>query len=215
MNPLIDRQSPRPPAPTPSTLAYGALDGIGQLLDDLRLPARRFVVSSPLVWKLHGERFARAMPAAEPILVPDGERSKRLSYRGACLRRAGPRQRRPRIDAHHVRRRRHRRPGRLRRVDLLARHLARPRPDDAAGAGRQLDRRQSGRQSRAGKEPDRLLLPAARRRRRSVGAVDAAAAGIPRRAVRSRQVRHDVERRRCSNASGGSATRSSPRNRTC
>src|SRR5438105_2316697 len=60
------------------TLAHGALDGIGRLLDAVRLPARRFVVSSPLVWKRHGERFTRAMPGAEPILVADGERSKRL-----------------------------------------------------------------------------------------------------------------------------------------
>jgi len=60
------------------TLASGALDSMGTLFDELRLPTRRFVVSSPLVWKLHGERFGRAMPAAEPILVPDGERSKRL-----------------------------------------------------------------------------------------------------------------------------------------
>jgi 3-dehydroquinate synthase len=60
------------------TLTYGALDGLGRLLDDLRLPGRRFVVSSPLVWRLHGERCSRAIPAAAPILVPDGERSKRL-----------------------------------------------------------------------------------------------------------------------------------------
>ena len=54
------------------------MDGLGRLLDDLRLPARRFVVSSPLVWRLHGERVGRAIPAAEPILVPDGERFKQL-----------------------------------------------------------------------------------------------------------------------------------------
>ena len=59
-------------------LAYEALDGVTQLLDDLRLPARRFVVSSPVVWRHHGERFGRAVPSAEPILVLDGERSKRL-----------------------------------------------------------------------------------------------------------------------------------------
>ncbi|MEP7308840.1 MAG: 3-dehydroquinate synthase, partial [Acidobacteriota bacterium] len=44
----------------------------------MRLPARRFVVSSPVVWRHHGERFGRAVPSAEPILVLDGERSKRL-----------------------------------------------------------------------------------------------------------------------------------------
>jgi 3-dehydroquinate synthase len=60
------------------TLAYGALDSLARVLDEARVPARRFVVSSPLVWKLHGERFARALPGAEPILVPDGERFKHV-----------------------------------------------------------------------------------------------------------------------------------------
>jgi 3-dehydroquinate synthase len=59
------------------TLAHGALDRLGSVLNELGLPERRFVVSSPLVWKLHGERFAAAANA-EPILVPDGERAKHL-----------------------------------------------------------------------------------------------------------------------------------------
>lgn len=67
-----------PSRPYVITLGAGALDDIGPLLDDAGVPARRFVVSSPLVWKLHGERFARALPAAEPILVSDGERYKHL-----------------------------------------------------------------------------------------------------------------------------------------
>jgi len=62
----------------PVTIADGAVEGLGGLLDDMGLPARRFVVSSPLVWKLHGDRLRRAMPAAEPILVADGERYKQL-----------------------------------------------------------------------------------------------------------------------------------------
>lgn len=60
------------------TLADGALDQIRRLLDDLRVPARRFIVSSPVVWRLHGPRLARALADAEPILVPDGERFKQL-----------------------------------------------------------------------------------------------------------------------------------------
>jgi 3-dehydroquinate synthase len=69
--------------PTPSrtytvTIADGAIDAIGRVLDDVRAPARRFVVSSPLVWRLHGPQLARALPDAEPILVPDGERFKQL-----------------------------------------------------------------------------------------------------------------------------------------
>jgi 3-dehydroquinate synthase len=55
------------------------LDRLGPLVDGLRLPARRFIVSSPLVWRLHGARIARALAGAEPILVPDGERYKQLA----------------------------------------------------------------------------------------------------------------------------------------
>src|SRR5207344_360520 len=46
-------------------------------LDDVKAPARRFVVTSPLVWRLHGARLAKA-GLGEPILVPDGERFKHL-----------------------------------------------------------------------------------------------------------------------------------------
>src|SRR5467141_2461850 len=60
------------------TIRDGALDRVGPALDDLCAPARRFVVSSPLVWRLHGPQIARAVSAAEPILVPDGERFKQL-----------------------------------------------------------------------------------------------------------------------------------------
>jgi 3-dehydroquinate synthase len=58
------------------TLGDGVIDQVGRLLDGLRLPERRFIVSSPLVWRLHGQRLGRAIPAAESILVPDGERFK-------------------------------------------------------------------------------------------------------------------------------------------
>jgi len=70
--------------PTPSrtytvTIADGALAAIARVLDEVRAPARRFVVSSPLVWRLHGPPLARAMGGVEPILVPDGERFKQLA----------------------------------------------------------------------------------------------------------------------------------------
>jgi 3-dehydroquinate synthase len=70
--------------PTPSRrysvlLDAGLLDRVGQILDELKLPARRFVVSSPLVWRLHGTRLARSARKIEPILVPDGERNKQLA----------------------------------------------------------------------------------------------------------------------------------------
>ena len=55
-----------------------AIDRLGAILDEVRAPERRFIVSSPLVWRLHGRRVARAVNGAEPILVPDGERHKQL-----------------------------------------------------------------------------------------------------------------------------------------
>jgi 3-dehydroquinate synthase len=61
------------------TLGDGVLDRARRLLDDLRLPERRFIVSSPLVWRLHGTRAARALGSAEAILVPDGERFKQIA----------------------------------------------------------------------------------------------------------------------------------------
>jgi 3-dehydroquinate synthase len=69
--------------PTPSrsyavTIADGAIDALPQLLERAGAPERRFVVSSPLVWRLHGPQMARALRDAEPILVPDGERFKQL-----------------------------------------------------------------------------------------------------------------------------------------
>ena len=67
----------------PVTIASGAIDRLGRALDDAHAPGRRFVVSSPLVWRLHGNELARALNGsgtpAEPILVPDGERYKQLA----------------------------------------------------------------------------------------------------------------------------------------
>jgi 3-dehydroquinate synthase len=60
------------------TIGDGALNSVGRALDDLGAPERRFIVSSPLVWRLHGPQLARALTAEEPILVPDGERFKQL-----------------------------------------------------------------------------------------------------------------------------------------
>src|ERR1700686_67373 len=60
------------------TLGDGTLEHLGGLLDDLRLPERRFVVSSPVVWRFQGARLARALNVTEPILIPDGERYKQL-----------------------------------------------------------------------------------------------------------------------------------------
>jgi 3-dehydroquinate synthase len=61
-----------------ATIGDGSIDQLARTLDALKAPERRFVVSSPLVWRLHGTRIARALAIGEPILVPDGERFKLL-----------------------------------------------------------------------------------------------------------------------------------------
>lgn len=65
----------------PVTIAPGIAADLGPTLDRLKFPRRRFIVSSPTVWRLHGERFASAC-TEEPILIPDGERFKTLATLG-------------------------------------------------------------------------------------------------------------------------------------
>ena len=71
--------------PTPSrsytiTIADGAIDRLRKQLDDAKLPERRFLVSSPVVWRFHGAQVAKAVGSGEaPILVPDGEKNKHLA----------------------------------------------------------------------------------------------------------------------------------------
>lgn len=59
-------------------IGEGVIDRLGSLLDDARIGSRRFVVSNPTVWKLHGPAL-KHVSAAEPILIPDGERYKTLA----------------------------------------------------------------------------------------------------------------------------------------
>jgi 3-dehydroquinate synthase len=56
----------------------GISDVLGPLLDEHRVGKKRFVVSSPVIWRHVGPRIQRAIPV-EPILLPDGERYKTLS----------------------------------------------------------------------------------------------------------------------------------------
>lgn len=60
------------------TIGDGIINTLGSALDDVRAPARRFIVSSSVVWRFHGERISRALPGAGVILLPDGERFKHL-----------------------------------------------------------------------------------------------------------------------------------------
>ncbi len=56
----------------------GLSSRLGLLLDERRCGARRFVVSNPVVWRIHGDRITAAVPGADLIEVPDGERHKHL-----------------------------------------------------------------------------------------------------------------------------------------
>jgi 3-dehydroquinate synthase len=61
----------------PIDIAPGLTRQLGSLLDALGVPKRRFIVSNPVVWGLHGEAF-EGLTSEEPILLPDGERHKQL-----------------------------------------------------------------------------------------------------------------------------------------
>lgn len=63
----------------PSTILIGegTAEQLSSLLDSHGIGARRFVVSSPTIWRLHGPVIRRAN-LGEPILIPDGERYKTL-----------------------------------------------------------------------------------------------------------------------------------------
>ena len=62
-----------------STLLIGPGLGarLASLLDEAGVGRRRFIVSNPTVWKLHGPAFQH-LTTTEPILIPDGERHKTL-----------------------------------------------------------------------------------------------------------------------------------------
>jgi 3-dehydroquinate synthase len=62
----------------PIVIEPGLLAGLRELLLEERFADRVFVVSSPTVWRLHGTSIARALPRADAILVPDGEKAKTL-----------------------------------------------------------------------------------------------------------------------------------------
>ena len=56
----------------------GITERLPSLLDAHGVSGRRFVVSSPVIWRLHGQPLQRILGGGEPILIPDGERFKNL-----------------------------------------------------------------------------------------------------------------------------------------
>ncbi len=67
-----------PPQPYPVEIGAGHVAHLTRLLDGVGFSRRRFIVSSPLVWRLHGEAVGHALPDSPVILIPDGERHKHL-----------------------------------------------------------------------------------------------------------------------------------------
>ena len=62
----------------PVFVAHGVVDHIARWLAAAGVGTRRLLLSSPTVWKRHGETLMAALPGVEHLLVPDGERSKTL-----------------------------------------------------------------------------------------------------------------------------------------
>jgi 3-dehydroquinate synthase len=60
----------------PVFVAHGLLEQLARWLSDAGVGEQRFLVSSPTVWKRHGETLSAALPGVAHLLVPDGERSK-------------------------------------------------------------------------------------------------------------------------------------------
>ena len=59
----------------PIEIAAGAAAALPALLDAVKAPARRFVISTAPVWEVHSEQVS-GVTEEEPILLPDGERYK-------------------------------------------------------------------------------------------------------------------------------------------
>ena len=51
-------------------IEHNAIDQLGSILDEVRAPERRFIVSSPLVWRLHGPRITRIHVPMNAELIP-------------------------------------------------------------------------------------------------------------------------------------------------
>jgi 3-dehydroquinate synthase len=64
--------------PYPVLIGETLIGTIGELLDEQGISGPRFVVSNPLVWRLHGRSLLDRIPGSKTILIPDGEKHKQL-----------------------------------------------------------------------------------------------------------------------------------------
>ena len=62
----------------PVHVGAGLVDRLGPLVNAAGSTGRRFVISSPPIWKLHGAAVERALDGVEAIMMPDGEQAKTL-----------------------------------------------------------------------------------------------------------------------------------------
>ena len=51
---------------------------LDRMLTEAGGTGRRFIISSPPIWKLHGPAITESLKDAEPVLIPDGEQAKTL-----------------------------------------------------------------------------------------------------------------------------------------
>ena len=67
-------------------IGEGTSAQLGALLDERHIGKRRFIVSTPTIWRLHGEHIRRAVgetsATSDPILIADGERFKNVQSVG-------------------------------------------------------------------------------------------------------------------------------------
>lgn len=78
MAPPIRLDVQTPSRAYPVLIGAGLLASLAGALDEARCGTRRFIVSNPTVWGLWGGAMRDALPGAEAIMVPDGERFKTL-----------------------------------------------------------------------------------------------------------------------------------------
>ena len=202
IGPIRSSSTPRP-APTsasPTSCARACPTGTHR-----HRHRRHRVAAAPAALR---RRAARARTAASPPSSCPTARARSRSRRAEELCESFAREGLDRGARHgRARRRRRRRPGRLRGVDLPARRPLRAGADDAVGAGRLVGRRQDRRQPAGGQEPGRHLLAAAPRLRRRDVAGDAVGARRCGRPGRGHQARAHRRRRRCSSCSRRDAAR--------